>query len=77
MAKQEFLSKTGLEIYHEEVKEYVTESVGDANTFATEADAKVLSDATSHADNVANTAESNAKKYTDMQIQNYAEWGKF
>lgn len=62
LAKQEFLSKAGLAVYHEEVKGYVEASVEDANTFATEADVAVLSE---------------AQTYTDEQLGNYMRWGTF
>lgn len=53
MAKQELLSKTGLEIYHEEVKGHIEDSVESAKTFATEADATVLSEAKTYSEELA------------------------
>jgi len=67
LAKQEFLSKTGLEIYHEEVKEYITDSVESANTFATEADATVLSEAKTYSQSLA-ADKANASDLAEVQM---------
>lgn len=67
MAKQEFLSKTGLEIYHEEVKGYIEDSVESANTFATEADATVLSEAKTYSETLA-AEKANASDLEEIQM---------
>ena len=67
MAKQEFLSKTGLEIYHEEVKGYIEDSVESANTFATEADATVLSEAKKYSETLA-AEKANASDLAEIQM---------
>lgn len=71
MAKQEFLSKSGLGIYDEEIKGYIENSVDSANTFATQADATVLSEANAYSETLA--AKMGLNKYGSSISWNASE----